>query len=248
MSFNTYVINLKKDIKKWTKIQKNLKNVNITPIRFDAIDGNNIPEKYKIYLSMFCQGLCPNSVKGCSLSHLLVSKQFLDTDKKNNYCLILEDDAIPIVNNLKEEINKLVTLYDNWDIIRLYGMGYCPNIQNGPLQKVCSGSNVAYLLSKNGARKLQNLKINWYYDIQLNLINTINLYIHKPFLFRTYYSESSNTTDNINWGILDQKKLGNVPISYWLKVKLLKIPYIEYNINVIMLFIILFLMQYIIFY
>ncbi len=42
MYFNIYVINLKRDIKKWRQIVKHFKNINIDLIRFNAVDGKHL--------------------------------------------------------------------------------------------------------------------------------------------------------------------------------------------------------------
>ena len=54
-SFNTYVINLKKDNQKWEKIQSNFKNTGIKLIRFNAIHGANLTNDDKIFKKIIQQ-------------------------------------------------------------------------------------------------------------------------------------------------------------------------------------------------
>jgi GR25 family glycosyltransferase involved in LPS biosynthesis len=235
MSFNTYVINLKNDIEKWNRIKKDLNKIYINPIRFEAINGNDITAYDDTEVTLLCNNFCPNSVKGCGLSHINVAKKFLKEDK-NDYCLILEDDAVPKVYNLKNIIPKISRKYKNWDIIKLHCIFDCNINKVNPLSKIFSGSNVAFLLSRKGAKKISNEKVNWHIDIQFNMKENLNIYIHKPYLFTTYYNNSSNVTNKMNIDFLNNNKIMNIPLSYLLNVKILKIPYIEYNINPLNLF------------
>ncbi len=79
MSYNTYVINMADSTKRWDQISKHLDDIGINYSRFDAIDGNNIENKYDEYLT-FAKPITPNSVIGCGLSHFLATKQHFENN------------------------------------------------------------------------------------------------------------------------------------------------------------------------
>jgi GR25 family glycosyltransferase involved in LPS biosynthesis len=176
INFNTYVINMKKDKDRWIKIKKNLNNVGINPIRFNAIDGKKEKHKYKNKY-ILCDYFCPYSIIGCALSHIEVARLFHDHDP-NKYALILEDDAKPNNKNLLNDIKYLINKYKNWDMILLYTF----DINESDPQKMASGT--AYLLSKQGASKIKEKKAKHHVDIDrrywgLSIIYEKNLFTHE---------------------------------------------------------------------
>ena len=68
MYFNIYVINLKRDIKKWRQIVKHFKNINIDLIRFNAVDGKHLSThnrwSYDHPTSQWCNYLCTDGMIG----------------------------------------------------------------------------------------------------------------------------------------------------------------------------------------
>jgi len=124
--FNTYVINLKHDKNKLNTIIDNLNKTGIKPIRFNAINGKErLTANNKTMVTTRCLDYCPYSAIGIGLSHINLAKQFYNSDP-NNYCLILEDDATPLYNDIKKKINEIVNTYpQDWDIIKLYCQGIC---------------------------------------------------------------------------------------------------------------------------
>ena len=245
--FNTYVINLKKDKDKLAKITKDLNNIKFNFIRFDAINGRHTDNKIlKKYVSNICNNFCPDAVIGCGLSHILLAKYFLKNDP-NNFALILEDDAVPLYSNMKQEIIKCVNNIDkNWDIIKLYCFGFC-NYNANYDNKLLTGSNAAYLLSKNGAKKISQFKLYNHIDIQYNLSNLSNLrmYKNKYPLFSTYFDKSSTSGKNYLIEKLFNFKINNYspPAYFFLQEKALKIPFVNIELSVYhFLFIILLLL------
>lgn len=251
VNFNTYVINLKHDKKKLADIEKELKKVNLKFIRFDAINGRNVNKKIlNKHVNKICDDFCPNSVIGCGLSHLFVAKKFLETDE-NEFALILEDDVIPLNKNVKEEIIEIVQDKKNikWDIIKLYCFGLCS--YDGKTDKIpykyFTGSNAAYLLSKDGAKKISKYKLNYHIDTQYNF-SDLKIYKSPKILFRSYFDKSSNSIKNKfiqnNFNIKINEY--DPPLYFPLQIKIIRIPMINMELCVwqILIVIILFIIFY----
>lgn len=155
MSYNTYVINMADSTKRWDQISKHLDDIGINYSRFDAIDGNNIENKYDEYLT-FAKPITPNSVIGCGLSHFLATKQHFENN--DNIAMILEDDAIPMFNDKNVIHNVIETAPKDWEIILLYAQGIT-NYRDNTWEittKFASGSAAAYLINKKGYQKRYN--------------------------------------------------------------------------------------------
>jgi GR25 family glycosyltransferase involved in LPS biosynthesis len=155
MSYTTYVINMADSIKRWDQISKHLDDIGINYSRFDAINGNNIENKYDEYLT-FAKHITPNSVIGCGLSHFLAAKQHFENN--DNIAMILEDDAVPMFNDKNVIHNVIESAPKDWEIILLYAQGIT-NYRNNTWEittKFASGSSAAYLINKKGYQKRYN--------------------------------------------------------------------------------------------
>ena len=99
-NFQTYVVNLEKDILRKKSIINQLKKQNIEKYKIiKAVDGSKFDSKqflkfvYKDYKGKNKWfGKMSNGQVGCALSHIKIYKMFLKTNYK--FALILEDDAI----------------------------------------------------------------------------------------------------------------------------------------------------------
>ena len=236
--FNTYVINLKKDRERWFRIYNHLKEHNIKPIRFNAVYGKTLKKKdYSEYITKKCQIFCPDSVKGCGLSHILLSKYLYNNDK-NEFALVLEDDAFSKTKNLKKRINTIIKQAPkNWEIIMLYCQGIC-NKKNKFSNSHFVGGTVAYLINKNGQYKVSNLKLTNHVDYQIYALNykKIKTYQIKNHLFTQNDDTNSNNktqSNNIIYRTIDKlnyKFLTHKP-SFFLKYYLIKNPLTKNNIT-----------------
>ena len=70
--FNTYIINLKRDYERYVILKNRLNKIGITPIRYDAIDGKNIPEKYNSDLTYLSNLFSTDTMKGYVDYHTLM--------------------------------------------------------------------------------------------------------------------------------------------------------------------------------
>jgi GR25 family glycosyltransferase involved in LPS biosynthesis len=230
MNFNTYIINLKQDTKKWNNIVDLFTKTNLNIIRFNAINGKNadveLVEKHSI---PYCKHFCPKSVLGCGLSHVLVAKYFLENDQ-NDFCLILEDDVIPLYENLTNEIHKCIDRMkgQSWDIIKVYCHGICSYDKEKMSipSNILTSSTAAYILSKSGAEKINKLKVAWHIDKQFGASDLL-IYLNTYPLFDSYFEDSSTSEKGYLMSFVPDYSPGNnvPPISYIFGLKIFYEPY-----------------------
>ena len=170
MDFNTYVINLDSQKKRY-EVQKNkLNEVGIYPIRingyrFEDIDKSELQNHF-VRIAPLVE---PRSAIGCTYSHIHALKNFLKNDS-NEVALILEDDAFPLFNDisyLKIKLDKI-----DWDHLSLHCDGVCPKEGGNPY--LFSGSTAAYFITRKGAEKIINYKHYFHYDIQTTKMENLN--------------------------------------------------------------------------
>lgn len=224
--FNTYIINLKRDYERYVILKDRLEKIGITPTRYDAIDGKNIPEKYNSDLTYLSGIFSTDTMKGCGLSHLDVIRNFYNNDP-NDYALILEDDAIPLFND-KEKIEELVQKYNDYDCILLYTQGI----------RLFYGSTAAYIITKKGAEKVLKYKLPpIHVDAHLWYVCNLkikNLMIDEGIqLFSTDEKKSYTRRGKNNSCIMDKiiPIYGNLNFFDYLEFRLFKIPFINYEVN-----------------
>lgn len=125
-----FVINLKRALDRFAKIEDQLKALGLPFTRIEAIDGklfdvnDSCIDPYRFRLSQRRE--CRNGEIGCAESHRKTWKEALKSNKP--YSLILEDDAV-LPNNL----NQVLQLIENLelDIINLTSTGsYAINHKN----------------------------------------------------------------------------------------------------------------------
>ena len=184
-SFNTYVINLQKDTEKWKRIQNNFKNTGIKLIRCNAIHGANLTDDDKIFkqnhITKKCNLMCTDGMIGCGLSHIKLANYIINNDT-NDYSLILEDDVNPIVSNFKNEVMKAINnAPKNADVIKIYYHGACKNPND--LFLMC-GSAAGYIITKKGAKKLSNFKLDFHIDVQMQQTSNFIVYNNPKILLR----------------------------------------------------------------
>ena len=240
--FNTYVINLEKDVQKFNSIKEKYKNVDIDIIRFNAIYGKHIKDEYDNYITKTCKYTCPYSAIGCGLSHILLSEYLYNNDK-NEYALVIEDDSFPKIKNLKNKIKEVVDKAPkDWEYIMLYCQGLCNSKKKYDRNMFFRGSTAAYLINKKGQKKLKNLKLKDHIDLQIYKNSNIKVYKFNKNLFYTDESVSYNRVNN-NYKILDlydkyynylklneTKILTNEP-SFFINFKSCKIPFLNIELS-----------------
>lgn len=135
----------------------------------------------------------------CTIKHIIAIEKV--ANQNDEYCLILEDDAIPIENNFFDEIEKLIgDAPDGWDSIFM-GAGCGVDFMNEKLKKShlingkfakvphpCTNCAEAYLIKKKSAKKVFEsivpfqLVSDWELAYQFYKLN-MNVYWSIPPLF-----------------------------------------------------------------
>ena len=114
MEFNTYVINLDEQKKRYAAQEKKLNDVGIYPVRISGNYRKDVSKSiYDKHFHSFYKNSMPDSVIGATSSHLKAFQYFLDNDT-NEVALILEDDAYPLFDNvmyLRDKLNNR-----DWDL------------------------------------------------------------------------------------------------------------------------------------
>jgi len=197
MDFNTYVINLESQKKRYDVQEKKLNEVEIYPIRisgyrFEDIDKSEL-QKHFVQTTPL---LKPRSAVGCTYSHIQALKYFLDNDPYD-VALIMEDDAFPLFTNIIHLKKKLQ--YIDWDYLSLHCDGVCPKEGGDPY--LLSGSTAAYFITREGAEKIINYKHSFHYDVQTTTMKNMNKKIDNKNSFWTdeeYKMSGESSTNRYN--------------------------------------------------
>ena len=249
MVFNTYIINLEKDIEKYNSLSEKLKKVNIDFTRFNAIYGEKVrdTETYDKYIVPFVKPFIPNGALGCGLSHYVLANDIYNNTNDNEISLILEDDVIPQFESENDITNIINEAPKDWEVILLYCHGIC-NYKNSEWTKAdLMGSTAAYLINKKGIEKLfLNEKLYTHVDTQRVINKNIIVYRAPKPLFLIDDSTDSSTSTNSSYGIIEKhfnnifnyltsdiletKKTGHTAFDF-VKYKQLRIPSIKKELD-----------------
>jgi glycosyltransferase involved in cell wall biosynthesis len=220
----TFIINLENQNDRFEKSKKQLENMNLNIIRYDAIVGKNIINRNE-YINYNNISKYTHGQFGCMLSHLQLILNFY-LNYKNDYCLICEDD-VELFNPHNLNIYQIIdNAPKNWEKIKLSYISdndfYDKILQQETeylTDEFCDWTmgTACYLISRLGAKKLinkfyKNNKWNIYdFVIELNkktiddrlpidkwLFSFENNYIFKYPIFTYNYVEISETTQDLN--------------------------------------------------
>jgi len=174
----SYVINLKKNIEKYSRALTNLSKIGVRPERFDAIYTKDVPKteidrltypsvQYTIDNGRYSD----NNIGslggiGCFLSHAKLWEMLLNSEEEMFF--ILEDDAVPnfeVSDKIGVFLNKVMEYDREWDVIYLGWSKPSPthltdvlagDINTDKIYKINSITfqTHAYLISRKGAMKL----------------------------------------------------------------------------------------------
>lgn len=129
-----YVINLDRDIERYTKLRRRL--YPLRPIRIPAVDGSALEETdvYTCTHPTF-RPFLERGVVGCSLSHQFAWKQLLRTNQP--YAIILEDDVECTTRDIEGLPRKIPDR--DWDILYIGYFGLAkPRNQYNTLDTISS--------------------------------------------------------------------------------------------------------------
>jgi GR25 family glycosyltransferase involved in LPS biosynthesis len=187
--FDIYVINLDKDATRLEKITKQLEPNKF--IRISGIYGEQeiFLENQDIYFSS--RYLAPKSALGCSISHRLALKTFLEKSQKE-YAVILEDDAEPTTKDYMVNIEESIkNAPEGWDIIKL---DYLPGYPTKTYNKMPTLLATAYIINKKCSEKILSQKIYYYPDIDMHFFG-LNIYNNPNIIFKQVWDENNNSNN-----------------------------------------------------
>tara|TARA_Y100000591_G_scaffold331715_1_gene366524 strand:- start:14054 stop:14962 length:909 start_codon:yes stop_codon:yes gene_type:complete len=266
-NLKVFVINLDDYITNYNNLLPYLNELGLKVKRFkgiNALKNEHLDLKYRKYISSFSIHCTPKSVIGCALSHILCCKyiynKYIKRNSKdciNNYYLILEDDAYPILKRkkffkyLNNNINEINIIDKDWEIIQLHSECLLYEKRITYSTHYFHFSAAAYLISEAGIKKILNIKIKNHIDFihhtfiyfnkyklkknlfltdeesSLNRLNKFNTFNYYSLKFKNYIFELFNKYNNI---IL---KNGEKTYIQLLQYKLIKFPFFkrEYTAN-----------------
>lgn len=173
--------------------KQSLVDIGLNPIGFRGVDARKDEHlKYTSHVNGVCEHVCPKSLIGCGLSHILLMEKLYNENIP--LALILEDDAYPIQDI---DFDKIISeVPDDWEIIKLHCDIY--SVDGSVIPSLFSGSAAAYLINRSGITKVKNMKVNNHFDIQL-YYSDINVYKTPTNLFMTDESYSKIRDGGSHW-------------------------------------------------
>lgn len=219
--FNLYIISLKNDSKRYRDVVNELKEANV-PIQhikwFEGYNGSNHRNNSRVVA--LCKILCADNMIGCALSHIELASHFLSSIN-DKYCVVLEDDVvIEQKSTFIQDIQNAYLQHSDKDVIKLFCQGICnDNLpkRNGMLPFYMEGSTAAYILTREGARKISSMRVMNHIDIQFNRLNTANVHL------------VSTRDREKHTQLYDTIPIFNQPIGFWMNQNILrKINLLQY--------------------
>ena len=196
-NIQSYVINLDKNIEKYSEIKTKFKTLNITNIqRFSAIYGKDLDEKYIdnitnpyvqyiIHHGRFTDSdIGSYGAIGCYISHVKLWEMLLNVKQNQDMFLVLEDDAIPLekytIFDINNFINEVIENTKNWDIIYL---GYAKRPRDNDIEITKNVYKIdsmvfqthAYIINKKGITKLLKFALPMVFELD-SFISFMSMY------------------------------------------------------------------------
>jgi hypothetical protein len=223
MTVPVYVINLDADRPRWDLVQPRLVQAGLHPERLSGVDGREEWEadslRWRSRTTWLSGRMVPFSAVGGGLSHIEAAQRFLREHPEAPYALILEDDALPLVDDplglVEEEVAKLPP---NWSFLKLHGFGpgwrMHRTTDGGSVRQPPSWWNVsaaAYLVSRKGAEWMAGLKVRYYIDTQLFADEAQPVYRTPELVFGT--REGNQAGESSNAG--PRRWYSRIPVPTW---------------------------------
>jgi len=205
-----FVINLDSQKERLAEFDSHMKAQNIKYERFNAIKGSTIQNDDR--LTEYCNTFCTDGIKGCALSHHSIWQYMINNDLNN--VMVFEDDAIIDENfdrDLQHVWNHLPKDYDIIYFGSIFG-GLDNSIMNTLFKKVIGIDNEeinefvhkskgtagthALMISRQGAKKFINKKINCHIDLQL--LTWIKTYNYKAYAVNENIVETSQDDSTLS--------------------------------------------------
>jgi hypothetical protein len=219
-----YVISLEHEVQKRENLINELNKRGIVPHHYRGIYGKKLDPSFYPYT--------PRGVLGCALSHIGVAKDFLKTDY--DYCLVLEDDAVPVFDNVEEIYRIVQNAPEDMDSLLLYCMMYCFDtlvakvMETKYYESMFPVSGAAYIMTKRAAKIQSEMKPYFHIDF-LRQQSDMKIYAVEPQLFYSpTRSENSHTRSSTNINLLKHKTFdGGLDLNEVVKFKVLRMPFLN---------------------
>lgn len=202
----TYIINLKKDTKRWNTVSELVKGSKLEVTRFNAIYGKELSmEQINERTNIICKSLlCNHAIIGCASSHYYLWKKLLN--EKEDYFLILEDDIVKIDFDKLYKLDGIIKRKElDWEVISLYNIGLFlkkGNIYEKEIiieDKLFPLSAAGYFINKDGLKKLVDFFDLYKIMGHVDFIMALNKYTNNLKLYNVdNIIESSTLESNIN--------------------------------------------------
>jgi GR25 family glycosyltransferase involved in LPS biosynthesis len=199
--------------------RKKLIESGLNPITFQGVDARKDEHHHVEKVHELCQYTCPKSTIGCGLSHILLANKLYSD--KIPLALVLEDDAYP--KFFKIDFDEIMnSVPDDWEIIKLHSGGYCDN----SFHRGMSGSTAAYLINRKGMYKVQNLKLYYHIDLQMNLSDIKMYKVNNIFWTDESSSHIREKTSDKHWlsYFLPKYTCGEQTPVHFFKYKIFRVP------------------------
>ena len=262
-----YYINLDRSTDRLLNIQKQQTKVGQEFCRIPAVDGSKLTSQEKEEnCSVFCKNFCTPSMIGCFMSHKKAWKTV--ADGRDDYAVIVEDDCVLKKSFIKDTGNLVLELNKkepDWDFVYLGSISLgnvsiftdiktklrfrssSYHVPKQPLGFHC------YLISKKGANKLLRVfsKVEYHVDLMFLLKNEhFRVFAsNKKLGYQPSTSENSTLNETkfpklINNAIdVSGIKQDDVSLSYHLSAPLIRLPFIDVNINTYVIIFAIFMMK-----
>ncbi len=212
--FPVLVVNLNRRKDRWNSISEHLKSRNINNFeKFEAVDGRELTLTNELkYLFRGNDFNFRRGVIGCALSHIKIWRRLIN-DPKNNYYIVLEDDA-ELVENFDSKLNLMLHYIKQHSCPDVVMLGHF--FMNGKPERSNEhpfgfelfdfnnfrGGTYGYIVSKAAAWKyiqivnacgVQN-GIDWF--MKLNH-QKVNMFITMPHLIHSEYFHNNGVDTDI---------------------------------------------------
>lgn len=252
---NIWVINLDKSKDRLDRITKNMESLHLKFNRFSAIYGKDVDQEYlDNNVKTICKTiLCNYGVIGCAASHKKLWTQLSNSDSKAY--IILEDDAkltqqsVDIINQLEPYIEQYNIDYLNLVCVNIGCLLKKTEFKIGeyefgkPLMPL---QTCGYIITKKGALKLLEIikKTTYHVDFEIlyaKMFNDLNYYTSTPIIIEMLDIPTTIGEKRTSLTIHTLNKMGLPYIGWIMNAPLLTIG-LQYEINVITLFLLILLL------
>lgn len=237
-------INLDRDTERNDAMTAQALHMNKKFTRIPGIQGSDLPPDFKNAQTSSVGKLCTDSMIGCFLSHKKAWEYVVST---GTGCVILEDDCV-LVPDFEKRAKRVLKNAPEFDIMYFgsFTLPFIPRLVHGTMKGKHYRTPSAplglhcYYITVDGARKLlDEFKfIDYHVDLMIILRSSKFIILESKQKLGFQYSTCENSGLNENKFPKTFNEIAdglpsydNISWSYHLSAPILKIPYLDLNIN-----------------